>query len=148
MDLRTPNDFLENKYLKPHLTLALALALPVAGCAGTMQGVIRGQGTPVQFTYKQGLYRDLYTAVVDGEKFSGQAVNTGANGGVGAVLSRKDVGTVFVDLSTGGFVAVLLGERGSTMRCQMHYVDSDGFTSRGGVGICQHSDGRVIDVTW
>lgn len=125
-----------------------ALALSIAGCGGTMQGVVRGEGTPVQFTYEQGMDRDFYTAVVDGEQFSGQAVNAGASSGVGTVFSGTDVGTVLVSSSTGEFIAVLLGDRGSTMRCQMNYADSSGFTSLGGVGICQHSDGRVIDVTW
>lgn len=113
-----------------------------------MQGVIRGEGTPVQFQYEQGLDRDFYTAVVDREQFSGQAVNAGASSGTGTLFAGGGVGTVFVSTTTGEFVAVLLGDRGSSMRCQMNYVDSSGFTSFGGVGICQHSDGRVIDVTW
>jgi hypothetical protein len=122
--------------------------LALVGCGGTMQGVIRGEGTPVQFQYEQGLDRDFYTAVVDGEQFSGQAVNAGASSGVGTVFAGGEVGNVFVSTTTGEFVAVLLGDQGSTMRCQMNYADSSGFTSFGGVGICQHSDGRVIDVTW
>ncbi|MEM8871070.1 MAG: hypothetical protein AAGE38_11760 [Pseudomonadota bacterium] len=125
-----------------------SLSLSLAGCGGTMQGVVRGEGTPVQFTYEQGLDRDFYTAIVDGEQFSGQAVNAGASSGVGTVFTGTDVGTVLVNSTTGEFVAVLLGNRGSTMRCQMNYADSSGFTSLGGVGLCQHSDGRIIDVTW
>ena len=129
--------------------LCAALVLgSVAGCGGIMQGVIRGEGTPVQFQYEQGLDRDFYTAVVDGEQFSGHAVNVGASSGVGTVFAGGEVGNVFVSTTTGQFVAVLLGDQGSTMRCQMNYADSSGFTLMGGVGICQHSDGRVIDVTW
>src|SRR6056297_2377088 len=128
--------------------LAFAATVLIAGCGGTMQGVVRGEGTPVQFQYEQGLDRDFYTAVVDGEQFSGQAVNAGASSGTGTVFAGGEVGTVFVSTTTGEFIAVLLGDRGSSMRCQMNYVDSSGFTSFGGVGICQHSDGRVIDVTW
>lgn len=125
-----------------------ACAFALFGCSGTMQGVIRGEGTPVQFQYEQGLDRDFYTAVVDGEQFSGQAVNAGASSGFGTVFAGGQVGNVFFSTTTGQFVAVLLGDQGSTMRCQMNYADSSGFTSFGGVGICQHSDGRVIDVTW
>lgn len=125
-----------------------ACSLALFGCGGTMQGVIRGEGTPVQFQYEQGFDRDYYTAVVDGEQFSGQAVNAGASSGYGTVSAGGEVGNVFVSTTTGQFIAVLLGDEGSTMRCQMNYADSSGFTSFGGVGICQHSDGRVIDVTW
>lgn len=123
-------------------------ALALAGCSGSMQGVIRGEGTPVQFQYEQGFDRDFYTTVVDGEQFSGQAVNANASSGVGTVVAGGQVGNVVVSTTTGEFVAVLLGDEGSTMRCQMNYADSSGVTSFGGVGICQHSDGRVIDVTW
>ena len=123
-------------------------ALSVAGCSGTMQGIVRGEGTPVQFQYEQGFDRDYYTAVVDGEQFSGQAINAGDSSGSGTVFAGGQVGNVFVTTSTGEFVAVLVGDEGSTMRCQMNYADNSGFTSFGGVGICQHSDGRVIDVTW
>lgn len=130
-------------------TLFASIAvMVVTGCGGTMQGVIRGEGTPVQFQYEQGLDRDFYTAVVDGEQFSGQAINAGASSGVGTVFAGGQSGSVFVSTSTGEFVAVLLGDQGSTMRCEMNYADSSGFTSMGGVGLCQHSDGRIIDVTW
>lgn len=133
---------------RTRLLIAAIVVGAIAGCGGTMQGVIRGEGTPVQFQYEQGLDRDYYTAVVDGEQFSGQAINAGASSGTGTVFAGGNVGTVVVSSTTGEFVAVLLGDRGSTMRCQMNYADSSGFTSMGGVGACQHSDGRVIDVTW
>lgn len=106
--------------------MALAATVLIAGCGGTMQGVVRGEGTPVQFQYEQGLDRDFYTAVVDGEQFSGQAVNAGASSETGTVFAGGDIGTVFVSTTTGEFIAVLLGDRGSSM----------------------HRDGRVIDVTW
>ncbi|WP_149786260.1 hypothetical protein [Lutimaribacter pacificus] len=130
------------------VVLFAAMSGIVAGCSGTMQGVVRGEGTPVQFQYEQGVDRDFYRTSIDGESFSGQAVNAGATSGVGTVFANGATGTVLVTSSSGNFVAVLMGDRGSTMRCQMNYADSSGFTSMGGVGICQHSDGRVIDVTW
>lgn len=50
--------------------------------------------------------------------------------------------------TTNRFIAVLLGDKGNALNCQMRYADSSGFTTSGGVGICQHSDGRIIDVVW
>ena len=46
---------------------------------GTMQGAIRGEGTPIVFTYQQGLDSDTYTAMIGGEWFSGRAVRTDAS---------------------------------------------------------------------
>ncbi|WP_386625054.1 hypothetical protein [Sulfitobacter geojensis] len=124
------------------------MSFALVGCAGTMQGVVRGEGTRVQFQYEQGVDRDTYRTNINGESFSGQAINTGATSGVGTVFTGGTTATVFTSSTSGNFVAVLLGNRGSTMRCQMNYADSTGLTSMGGVGICRHSDGRVIDVTW
>ena len=120
----------------------------VSGCGGTMQATIRGEDTPVQFQYEQGLDRDFYTATIDGENFSGQAIDAGARSGFGTAFNGSNFGNVIVSTSSGNFVSVLRGDMGSTMRCEMNYADSSGFTSFGGVGLCQMSDGRVIDVTW
>ena len=134
--------------MKVRAVLFAAVGVMLAGCSGTMQGVVRGEGTRVQFQYEQGVDRDFYKTALDGENFSGQAINTGATSGVGTVFTGSTIGTVITSSTSGNFVAVLLGDRGSTMRCQMNYADSSGLTSMGGVGLCQHSDGRVIDVTW
>lgn len=120
----------------------------LSACSGPMQGVVRGEGTRVQIEYEQGMDRDYYRTTIDGENFSGQAIDAGATSGVGAVFSNSAVGTVLTSNSSGNFMAVLLGDRGSAMRCQMNHADSSGITTAGGIGLCQHSDGRVIDVTW
>lgn len=141
------NDALEKKMkLRSLFTTVACVAL--SACSGTMQGVVRGEGTRVPFEYEQGMDRDYYRTTIDGESFSGQAIDAGSSTGVGTVYSGGAIGTVVTTNSSGNFVAVLLGDRGSTMRCQMNYADSSGLTSIGGVGLCQHSDGRVIDVTW
>ena len=124
-----------------------ALTLLVA-CSGTMDGVVRGEGTRVTFQYEQGLDRDFYEVTIDGENFKGQAVHAYAVSGVGVGVAAGTAVPVFTSLTSGNFVAVMFGDMGSTMRCNMNYADSSGFTSLGGVGICQHSDGRVIDVMW
>ena len=66
----------------PILLAGSILGLLVA-CAGTMQGVVRGEGTPVTFKYEQGMDRDFYEAIIDGEQFKGQAVHADARSGVG-----------------------------------------------------------------
>jgi hypothetical protein len=124
-----------------------ALALLVA-CDGTMQGVVRGEGTRVMFKYEQGMDRDFYGAIVDGENFEGQAIHADAKSGVGIGFSDGTTVPVITFSTSGNMVAVMFGNKGSTMRCNMNYADSSGFTPMGGVGICMHSDGRIIDVMW
>ena len=123
------------------------LALLVA-CGGTMDGVVRGEGTRVAFQYEQGMDRDFYEATIDGEHFKGQAVQADAQTGVGVGFAAGKTIPVITSSASGNIVAVMFGDRGSTMRCNMNYADSSGFTSTGGVGICQHSDGRIIDIMW
>lgn len=117
------------------------IAIVLAGCAGQMQGIVRDDGTPVQFFYEQEAFSDLYTVEIDGERFSGRAV----------MVDAQSTFSVFFGSgysTTGNFQAIMLGSRGSTLRCLMRYADSSGFTTAGGVGECVHSDGRVIDVVW
>ncbi|SHJ24525.1 hypothetical protein [Wenxinia saemankumensis] len=131
--------------------------LILAGCSGTMQGVIRGEGTPVQFSYEQGMDSDQLTAVIDGEQFRGRSVMDGAAStfGTGFGTAFDMSGGAYSGMTnyvgyttTGDFTATLLGSRGSTLRCDLDYADSSGLTNVGGVGVCQHSDGRIIDVVW
>lgn len=128
----------------------------LAGCGGTMQGQVRGTGEPVQFNYEQGMSSDTLTAVVGGETFRGKAVMRGATSsfgtGFGTVASGGSTafgtGNFFGTTTTGDFVATLLGSRGSSLSCDLQYADPSGFTTAGGVGVCQHSDGLTIDVIW
>ncbi|WP_171123611.1 MULTISPECIES: hypothetical protein [unclassified Ruegeria] len=92
----------------------------LAACGGTMQGVVRGEGTRVQFQYEQGMDRDFYTAVLDGETFKGQAVQANATSGSGVGLVDGTAVPVFTSTTTGNLVAVLFGDRGSSMRCNMN----------------------------
>lgn len=131
--------------LKAIVSSALTL---LAACGGTMDGVVRGEGTRVTFLYKQGMERDFYEATIDGEHFRGQAVQADARTGTGVGYASGKTVHVITSSSSGNIVAVMFGDKGSTMRCNMNYADSSGFTSMGGVGICQHSDGRTIDIMW
>lgn len=134
----------------------MGIVISLAACSGTMQGVMRSSGQPVQFSYEQGMDSDTLTAVIDGENFRGKSVMRGATTSIGTGFGTASAGgttafgttTLIGSTSTGDFVAVLLGSRGASLSCQLQYADSSGFTTSGGVGVCQHSDGRVIDIVW
>ena len=118
--------------------------------------MVRGEGTAITFWYEQGFDSDVYFAVVDDESFEGCAVMVGAEETYatlfGSTISAQDNQSIMNFLTatsmTGQFKAVLLGNKGSTLRCLMQYADTSGFTTSGGVGECVHSDGRTIDVVW
>ncbi|MGQ0566188.1 MAG: hypothetical protein ACT4OK_14130 [Gemmobacter sp.] len=128
----------------------IALLLTISACGGEMTGQIRGTGERVKFTYEQGLDSDTYSTVIGGETFNGKAVMDGATSTAATGIFGTDIAgaTLFGTTTTNRFIAVLLGNRGSSLNCQMRYADSSGFTTSGGVGLCQHSDGRVIDIVW
>lgn len=138
------------------ILLGAILVATLSACGGNMQGVVRGTGQPVTFAYEQGMSSDSLTAEIDGEAFAGKAVMRGASTTVGTAFGTATAGTTTAfgtstligSSYTGDFVATLIGNRGSTLSCQLQYADSSGFTTAGGVGVCQHSDGRVIDIVW
>lgn len=138
------------------ILLGAVLVATLSACGGNMQGVVRGSGQPVIFTYEQGMSSDSLTAEIDGETLAGKAVMRGASTTVGTAFGTATAGTTTAfgtstligSSYTGDFVATLIGNRGSTLSCQLQYADSSGFTTAGGVGVCQHSDGRVIDIVW
>ena len=138
------------------ILLGAILVATLSACGGNMQGVVRGTGQPVTFAYEQGMSSDSLTAEIDGEAFAGKAIMRGASTTVGtafgtataATTTAFGTSTLIGSSYTGDFVATLIGNRGSTLSCQLQYADSSGFTTAGGVGVCQHSDGRVIDIVW
>ena len=146
--------------MKRRATATLCLAL--AGCAGTMSGMVRGTGERVQIAYQQGVsHDDLSITMPDGEAFVGKAVMVGGGTsmgmGMGTATAVSSSGTVataranafgVVNTYTGDVEAVLFGNRSHSLHCRLRYAAKGGFTSAGGVGICETSDGRVIDVQW
>ena len=104
------------------LMFATLTVIVAGGCAGNMQAIIRGEGTPVVFSFEQGFSSDFYSAEIDGERFTGRAVMADSSSafsslyGAGVYLS----GSSYV--TTGNFKATLLGDRGSTLRCLMQYA--------------------------
>ena len=145
-----------------HTVTALAITTLLAGCSGMMNGMIRNDGTRVSIEYEQGMDHDkLRVTMPDGETFTGKVVMVGASSGF-----MTGFGTASVDSSSGGYASgtgstfgvvntytgsmqgVLFGDKGHTMRCKFQYADKSGFTTSGGVGVCETSDGRVIDIQW
>lgn len=128
----------------------LVTAALLVGCSGAMNGMIRDDGSRVPILYEQGMDHDkLRVTMPDGETFTGKAVMVGASS---AFVSSNSYGTApsfaVVNTYTGNVEGVLFGDRGHTMRCKFQYADSSGFTTAGGVGLCETSDNRVIDVQW
>lgn len=74
----------------------------------------------------------------------GSATGFSSTGTATAVGSVTTVGTTY----SGNVKAVLLSNQGNSMTCFFNYADPTGFTPMGGVGECQTSDGRIVDVVW
>lgn len=140
----------------------LATILFLSGCAGTMSGMVRGTGDRITINYQQGMqHDDLQIVMPDGEIFEGKVVMVGSSIGIGLGLGNTSAisstgaiaygtGSTFsvFESYTGNVQGVLFGDRKNTMRCKLQYADSTGFTTVGGVGLCEISDGRIIDVQW
>lgn len=132
------------KVFTKNIGIGLTLLL-LASCGGSMEGLVRGDGSRVVLEYKQGFDRDYYITTIDGEYFSGQAIAADSSS---STFTSYELGTIYTSTSSGKYIAVMFGDRGSTLRCDMNYASSSGYTSSGGVGICYHSDGRVVDIIW
>lgn len=130
--------------------ISMAGLIWLAGCSGTMTGAVRETGQPISIEYEQGMDSDTLKASIDGETFVGKSVMKGASATFGTAFDNTNFGMVSLlgQTTTGDFVAVLLGSRGSSLNCNLQYADSSGVTSSGGVGVCKHSDGRIIDFVW
>ena len=133
----------------------LSLCLLTGCMGGTMRGAM-SDNSPVTFNYEQGMSSDTYKTTIDGEYFEGKAVMVDATTTFGTAFGSaySAYGSSFGTASGVGFTssgkvkAVLIGGRGSSLKCLMNYADSGGFTSSGGVGECVHSDGRTINLVW
>lgn len=127
--------------------LILISCLSLTACAGpgTMNGMIRGSGQPVSIGYTQNMQSDnLQVTMPGGEVFTGKAVM--ANRSTSTVMVGGNFG--IVQNNTGNVQAVLFGSKGRTMNCKFQYANSSGYTSDGGIGVCETSNGKTIDVQW
>lgn len=144
------------------LFVTFSAALVLYGCAGTMTGMVRESGKMVTIAYEQGMEHDnLSVTMPDGEQFKGKVVMVGRTTGIssgfanmsaysstGAYASGSGSSFSIVNTYTGNVQGVLFGNRGHSMRCSFQYADTGGLTNAGGVGVCETSDGRVVDVQW
>lgn len=134
----------KSDYFK-YLILVSCLSLSACASPGTMNGMIRGSGKQISIGYTQSFQHDnLQVMMPDGEFFTGKAVK--ANSSTSTVMVGGNFGVV--QNNTGNMQAVLFGNKGRTMNCKFHYADSSGYTTSGGVGVCETSSGKIIDVQW
>jgi len=131
---------------------AVMMLVSAIGCTGIMDGVIRRDAVRFQITYTDTRIAsaELITMLPDGERFQGKPEKfdrakemTAAGAGV-----STDASASFPALQTfpGNAKATLFGNKGSKMGCRFKLTDVIIGFSSGGFGICQMSDGRVIDV--
>ncbi|WP_303704767.1 hypothetical protein [Celeribacter baekdonensis] len=122
----------------------LALTILTA-CSGTMTGQVRGTGEKVQINFEEDMGFTSYTTQIGTENFSGKAVPDGATT---YTAWGPDMTPIYGSGGTNKVIAVLLGDQGSSLNCQMRYADSMLITASGGVGVCKHSNGQTIDIVW
>lgn len=144
-----------NNSINRRLIIVFCL-LPLAGCMGGKMAGVMTDKQAVTMNYSQGMSSDTYSTIIDGEFFEGRAVlvdaSTTFSSAFGSAYSAYGSSAISTSghsfSSTGRVKAILLGNRGSSLKCLMNYADPSGFTTSGGVGECVHSDGRQIAFVW
>lgn len=120
------------------------------GCAGSMKGVVRRDAKRIEISYTDSRLGtgSLQTVLSSGERFEGKIVRTGWMAGQPEPAVSGSDSTVFeeVELFHGNAEATLAGNKGNIMKCRFNVADSLIGLSSGGFGICEVTDGRVIDI--
>jgi len=130
-----------------YVFIAVFFAVMTA-CSGTLQGVVRKDARRVSFNYSDSKIgtADLQVALPDGERFAGRVERGTENTAIDSGAMKSTDRFEAVETFDGNADAVLSGNRGNIMKCRFRLTDIIiGFRS-GGFGICQASDGRVIDI--
>jgi hypothetical protein len=138
---------LKDRKMKKHSPLIVTAILTFAlmACSGNMKGIDRYSGRRVFFAYTNDKFgsAEIQVTMPDGERFMGRIVEEPVDTQA-AAPSGKSYPTV--DQFSGNTDALLEGDRGSNMKCKFRLSDKVfGFKS-GGFGLCETSDGRVIDI--
>jgi hypothetical protein len=133
--------------MKKHALLIALTALVFASmaCSGTMRGIDRYSGKRVFFSYTQETFGPTAIEVTmpDGERFVGRIDGEPT---VTDAIEPSDQSYPAVEEFVGNTEAFLQGDRGKKMKCKFRLSDKVlGFKS-GGFGLCEISDGRVIDI--
>ena len=131
--------------------ILVAILLTVQlGCAGSMKGVVRRDAKRIEMTYTDSRLEKalLKTVLSGGERFEGKIVRIGWMGAQSdpAVSDNESTDFEDVQLFEGNAEATLTGNKGNLMKCRFKLADSIIGLSSGGFGLCQVSDGRVIDI--
>lgn len=139
---------------KPFL-LAIGIA-SITACTttGTIQGV--SGNNPVQFEYEQTLFDNgglLKVTMPDGELFSGKFVqSTSSSSGTDWEIgeSSGDDSLILRDSTTltSEAEALLIGNRGSTMTCELTLSAPEVGLDGGGIGKCETSKKDKISFTF
>ena len=136
----------DRKMRKPVLFLIITtFVIASMACSGTMRGIDRYSGKRVYLAYEEEKFgsAELQLQMPDGELFIGKLIEEQMAATSNAPLGK---GYPVVDEFQGNTEAYLFGDRGNKMRCKFRLSDTlMGFKS-GGFGICETSDGRVIDI--
>jgi hypothetical protein len=131
--------------------ILVAILLTVQlGCAGSMKGVVRRDAQRVELTYTDSRLGTgiLQTVLPSGERFEGKILWIGSADDQSDTAVSGSESTAFndVQLFDGNAKATLSGNKGNIMKCRFKLADSLMGLSSGGFGICQVTDGRVIDI--
>jgi hypothetical protein len=131
------------------ILVAILLAVQL-GCAGSMKGVVRRDAKRIELTYTDSRLGkgSLQTVLPGGERFVGKIVRIGSTDVQSDTAVSGNESTAFEDVHIfdGNAKATLVGNKGNIMKCRFNLADSIIGLSSGGFGICQVTDGRVIDI--
>lgn len=136
----------DRKMKKRAFLIALTtLAFASMACSGTMRGIDRYSGKRVFFSYADAKFgsAEIQVTMPDGERFAGRTVKQPTATDIVAPSGKSYAA---VEEFQGNSEAFLQGDRGNNMKCKFRLSDTVlGFKS-GGFGLCETSDGRVIDI--
>ena len=132
------------------------ITLMLVGCEST--GTIRGvsEGRSVQMEYKQGFLENdgiLKVTMQNGEIFSGKFVQKSSSKSGDAWKIGESSGDDNLILSDSTTVssqaeAILIGNKGTTMKCKFQLSDPESGIDGGGIGSCRTSTGKMINMTF
>jgi hypothetical protein len=133
--------------MKKHILLIVltALAFTSMACSGTMKGIDRYSGKRVFFSYTDDRFgsAEIQVTMPDGERFSGRIVEEPKTANA---TPPSDRSYPTVEEFAGNTEAFLQGDRGNNMKCKFRLSDTVLGFKGGGFGLCEISDGRVIDI--
>lgn len=138
---------------KPEVFILAVMILTVTlGCSGQMDGVIRRDAKRIEITFTDSrvAVAELIAVLPDGEQFRGKSERLDRTKEMMEAVPNKtdNMAINFEALQTfhGNTKATLSGNRGNVINCRFKLTDVIIGFSSGGTGLCQISDGRVIDV--